>query len=291
MINNKKIVGFVLVALASIAWGIMPIFAKKLTISGMSTYTVLFYRFSFAAISLFFIAKIRNNSFSINPKVAIYMLPTGIIGYCMTGVFLYTSYLYAPVGIATMLHFIYPALVGVFMLVFFKEKFHLYKLLSILFALSGLFFLSGMFTMQIKLPGIIYAVASGFTFAYYIISISKGRISLLPPIVLTFYLSLIASAFMLIAALVKGETITGFTSAHFLDILVISQVSTVFAILAFLKGIRAIGITNASVLNIIEPVVSVAMGALIFGEALTPNVLVGCAFIIASIFIVALFSK
>jgi drug/metabolite transporter (DMT)-like permease len=55
----------------------------------------------------------------------------------------------------------------------------------------------------------------------------------------------------------------------------------VVAVTTFLMGIKLIGPTRASVLSTIEPVVTVVLAAILFGESIGPMTVVGGALILA----------
>lgn len=46
---------------------------------------------------------------------------------------------------------------------------------------------------------------------------------------------------------------------------------------------RNIGATKASVLGVFEPITAILVGTLVFGEALTPNIVVGIAIATAAV--------
>jgi drug/metabolite transporter (DMT)-like permease len=59
--------------------------------------------------------------------------------------------------------------------------------------------------------------------------------------------------------------------------------STLIAVVAFLAGLERVGPTSAAMLSTLEPVVTVALAAWMFGERLTPLVLVGGGCILLSV--------
>ena len=65
-------------------------------------------------------------------------------------------------------------------------------------------------------------------------------------------------------------------------LLVISLFCTVFALKMLTYGIRALGASTSSMLNMLEPVVSVIAGTLIFSEALNIRTVTGCVLIVAA---------
>jgi drug/metabolite transporter (DMT)-like permease len=64
-------------------------------------------------------------------------------------------------------------------------------------------------------------------------------------------------------------------------------VATVIPVVTFLAGMRRIGPTNASMLSTIEPIVTVGLAAVLFGEALPPVTLAGGGLILMAVLLLA----
>ena len=64
-------------------------------------------------------------------------------------------------------------------------------------------------------------------------------------------------------------------------------VATVVPVGTFLAGLARIGPTNAAMLSVLEPLVTVALAALLLGETLQPVTLLGGALILAAVLLLA----
>ena len=60
-------------------------------------------------------------------------------------------------------------------------------------------------------------------------------------------------------------------------------ISTIIPVVTFLAGLERIGPTNAAMLSTLEPVVTVLLAAWLFGEKLTPIVMVGGGLILVAV--------
>jgi drug/metabolite transporter (DMT)-like permease len=67
----------------------------------------------------------------------------------------------------------------------------------------------------------------------------------------------------------------------------ISVVSTVAAVSLFFAGLKRVGPTTASILSTVEPVVTVILAFLVFGELLGALQLVGGGLVIAAVLVLA----
>jgi drug/metabolite transporter (DMT)-like permease len=64
-------------------------------------------------------------------------------------------------------------------------------------------------------------------------------------------------------------------------------VCTVGAVSLFFAGLKRVGPTSASILSTVEPVVTVILAFLVFGELLGPLQLLGGAFVIVAVLVLA----
>ena len=73
------------------------------------------------------------------------------------------------------------------------------------------------------------------------------------------------------------------TSAGWLSVAAMTLLATVIPVVAFLAGLKLIGPTDASMLSTLEPVATVLLAALLFGEILQPVTLLGGGLILAAV--------
>ncbi len=104
--------------------------------------SVVFYRFLFSSILLVIILCIRKTNFKISGKQALIIFGLAFL-YAATSLLLTKSYLYIPSGLATTLHFLYPVLVTLLMVTFFKDKVSVSIIIATIMAIGGVYLLSG----------------------------------------------------------------------------------------------------------------------------------------------------
>jgi len=68
----------------------------------------------------------------------------------------------------------------------------------------------------------------------------------------------------------------------------IALAATVLPIAAFLGGVRRIGPSRATILGTVEPPVTIALSALVFGERLGPVQLLGAGLVVSAVVILQL---
>jgi drug/metabolite transporter (DMT)-like permease len=282
----REMKGIIAVGLASIAYGIMPVFTKDLILQGMPTISVVFYRFLLAhlAIGVYLLASKKGLRVTKHQLKDLVFL--GVAGFGLTAFFLASSYETLPVGLATMFHFTYPIFVVLMMMGVFHEKASGMKWLAVISAVIGLVFLMDL-SGGLSVKGIVWAVLSGITYAVYVIGNRETSLRELPAPQILFYVTLVSVFFFGLQAVWKGELVVPSGARAWGDLFFISQVSTVFALLLLTYGIKTIGATKASMINMLEPVVGMVSGMVVYGERLDFRSGLGCMAIFLAVVCIA----
>jgi drug/metabolite transporter (DMT)-like permease len=141
----------------------------------------------------------------------------------------------------------------------------------------------GFSEVHLNYKGIMLAFISGITYAIYIVEAGHSEIKNMDSLVLAFYLCVFSSLGILI---IGGATRSlRFTATYrgWGAVFGIVIVCTVAACIAFNKGIKIIGSSRAAILSTLEPITSMILGVIIFGDVLCMNYLIGSIFIIISV--------
>ena len=265
--NNYK--GIIYAILSSIAFGIMPIFAKIAYKNGSNPTSSLLFRFLISGLILLLYLNFKKVSIKISVKQFLLLFFIGMFGYTITTITLFVSYNYLDSGLATALHYIYPALVCIFSFILYKENITKEKIFSLVLSIIGVYSLIAFESKTLNILGIFLALFSGLGYAINVISLSFKSIKSLDNRVVTMYICFGASLGMIISYL--G----------------LSIISTIASMLFLLKAIKLIGSTSASILATFEAVVSIIMGIIFLNEKLTFALILGTSLIIISTTILA----
>ncbi|WP_373899117.1 DMT family transporter [Haloimpatiens sp. FM7315] len=287
----KKINGVFYSMFSAAAFGIMPIFAKIAYGFGADAVTVLVFRFLFSALILFPIILIKKIDLKITKKQVRDIIIFGGLSYAATCLNLFLAYNYMSVGLATTLHFIYPIVVTAISWALFKEKLDKCKICALILSAFGIYFLVGGGQSKLSILGVFFALISGVFYSFYIVGAGHSEMRKLNPYVTTFYVSLTASLFIFTGALATNNFSLTIKFKGYLFIIGISIISTVIALMAFLKGIQIIGASNAAVLSTLEPIVSCILGVIILGEELNRAIIFGSILILIAVIIISLSEK
>ncbi|MGL4848229.1 MAG: DMT family transporter [Clostridium sp.] len=283
--NNYK--GIIYAILASVAFGLMPIFAKWSYSTGANPTSVLFFRFLIAGIILFIYLKVKKIKILIEKNQFLILFITGMIGYTLTTQTLFVSYNYLSVGLATTLHFIYPVFVCILEYLFFKKIMSGKKILSLICSGIGVYALVAFENNTLSIIGVTLALISGITYGINVFILALDKIKNIDNRVVTMYISLGAAAGMFLYGVFDKSLILKVNEEMFITYILIAVVSTILSIILLLKGIELIGATSASILGTFEPIVSIVMGAILFSEKITFALFIGTFFIIVSTVVIA----
>ncbi|MFR1707593.1 MAG: DMT family transporter [Clostridium sp.] len=278
--SNEKIKGIFYITIASIAFGVMPILAKLAYKGGANPISTLALRFTFASIILFIYIKSKNLSLKLNKEQIKLILFLGVVGYSMTSILLFVAYNYIDVGIAGMILHTYPLMVMILSIVIYKEKFKMKKFLYLIITTIGVFIMLDVNVGNINSTGVILVLLSALCYAIYVIGASNEKLKNINSFVITFYISIISA--------VVGSGIGVITSSFnstinfygIISILLIAFISTVVALMAFLRGVKLIGPTNSAIFGALEPIVSLVLGVIVLGEAISIKIIIGSVIII-----------
>ncbi|MBQ3587223.1 MAG: DMT family transporter [Oscillospiraceae bacterium] len=278
--------GVLAVVAASFLYGIMPIFTKRVLMEGMTSGSVVFYRLFFSAVFSFIFLMVTRTDIRIEAIQLVHLAVFGIIGFGATMALLTVAYSLIPTGLATMLHFTYPLFVTVVMTVVFREKMSRLKLISCLCALGGLALMADF--SRLSVMGIVLAVCSGITYACYVIANRKSSFSNLPGMVIVFYVSCFAAVFFGIKAVIAKEFMLPKNGLCLCLLLIIAIFCTIITLFLLTYGIKTLGASTASVLNMLEPVISLIAGVIIYKESVTLFSIIGAVLVVAGGLAVAL---
>ena len=285
----NKVNGFLYGLLSSASFGLIPLFTIPAMQQGMGFWSILLYRFLFAMLALAGILLLDKQSFRIRRKEILPLLLLACL-YDSSAVFLFWGYQFMSSGVATTLHFMYPVLTTLIMMLFFKEKKSGWRIAAIASAVAGVYFLSGGNTETggFSFMGLFIVLLSALGYALYLVTMSQLKIGQMKGLLLTFYVFLFGGILLFIGTetISQLQPISKWHTAG--NLILLALIPTVVSNLALVRAVKSIGSTLTSVLGAMEPVTAVCVGIFLFGEAFTTSIGVGIALIIAAVIVIIL---
>lgn len=285
--KTSDLKGYGLAALAAAAYGTNPAFAIPLYEQGMNPNSVLLFRYLMGIPLLAIIMTLRGVSFRLCKGET---AQTAVLGILMaaSSLTLFESYKYMNSGIASTLLFVYPVLVAMMMIFFFREKFQFAVGLCLVIMCCGLYILVNPQEGAMLSPfGCLLVLMSALTYALYIIFVNVSkRVKNIPTTKLLLYVMSWGSL-LFVAMLPLGNELTLPTaSSGWLNLLALAVIPTVLSLACTTKAIQLIGSTPTAILGALEPVSAVILSVTLLGQTITMHELWGGLLIIVATTIV-----
>lgn len=285
----KNLKGIILALVSSGTFGLIPLFSIPIMSTGMDTTSILFYRFLISSILMGAICLFQKRSLKIPSKHFLTIFILGLL-YAATALLLIQAYNYIPSGMATTIHFMYPVLVSVIMVLFFKERKSVILLFAALLSVVGVVLLCwNTDGATVHITGLIVAGLTIVTYATYIVGINQTEAGKINAEVLTFYILTFGALFFFVASLISPHGIGAIPDVpSFVRIFLLALVCTVVSDLTLVMAIKLVGSTITSILGSMEPLVAVAVGVVVFSEKMSLLSYGGIALIIVAVTLVVM---
>ena len=292
-LSRNAIIGYPAGIITGITYGLNPLFAKPLMNAGASTEAILLFRYGIAVILLGAYLLLKKENFRITLKQAGVLLSLGLL-YTASSTFLFEAYKYIASGLATTLVFLFPAMVAIIM-VFLKVVPSWPVWLSIAATFAGVMIMTGgAGAEKINPLGVWFSIASAFVYALFIVIINRSKvISSIPNSLLTFYALLTGTFFFIGRCLFSGADLTAGIDGGmaWCNLIGLAVLPTIVSTASLAVATRNIGATKASVLGVFEPITAILVGTIVFGEALTPNIIAGILISIVAVTFMIMLTK
>ena len=287
MNRNRILKGYVFVIISAIIFGCNALMVTSIYGQGINAMSLVFMRSGLSAPVLGLLAWWKHGSLRIPaatvPKIGL----MAIMGCCLTQVLLFSSYHYIASGTATVFHFIYPATVVIGEILFLRHKMKLGNMVSVALCVLGILMFFDP-NAKLNFAGSAYALISGATYTIYILLLSNFRFPSVSGFLLSFYISIVSGIVMLCMCLGTGMLTLPVSAVGWISCILFAMVVNVGAFVLFQEGTLLVGGVQASILSTLEPIVSMIVGVLVFGETAGLRTLVGAFLVILASILIAL---
>ena len=274
---------------AAICYGLIPLFTIPIkngeAANHLSDCSIMFYRFALATVIIAVLMLMTRRSFKITRGELVTLTYLAFLSDG-SALFLIDGYNYLSSGVATTIHFMYPVVTTIMMMVFYNEARKGSTLLAVLLAVVGVGVLSWQSNGETSLHGVIIELISACCYAFYLIRVNRSRVRNMDGMKLTFYVMGIGALIFGAEALRQDEFQMITTGVQVSHLLLLGIVCTVVTNLCLVMAVQRIGSTMTAVLGALEPLTAVALGCLLMGEDITFNVVLGICLIIPSVIII-----
>ena len=203
-----------------------------------------------------------------------------ISGISMGGnwIFLFEAYKYVSIAIAILCDYMAPVFVIMLSPILLKEKISWKKMLCIFGAIYGMFLISGIVgNVEADIRGVVFGLLSAVMYSSMVIC--NKKIKDMDGLEKTFCQMLVASVVIIIYTLLTVDMKSlHFTDQSILLLAIVGIVHTGIAYLLFIPVISKLPAITTSVLSYIEPVVAILTSAMILGQMLSIQQVIGTIF-------------
>jgi drug/metabolite transporter (DMT)-like permease len=279
--------GTVLCLASAAAFGAMAVFGKLAYEGGATVGTLLAVRFALAATvfwALLLAGGAAGEVRALPGRDIALALALGACGYAAQAGGYFAALERIDASLLSLLVYTYPVIVTVAAVALGRETGSRCTALALVLASSGLVLvLAGASAGALDPVGTALALGTAIVYSAYIL-VSQGVAARVGPLALGALVCTGAAGSLTLGAAAAGDLHPAAVSAAGFGWLGgLAAVSTVAAIALFFAGLRSAGPTAASILSTLEPVVTVALAFLAFGESLGGAQLAGGALVLLAV--------
>lgn len=300
---SRLVLGILLTIVSAFGFGSGALFAKPVYAAGVDWHTLMTWRFTLGAVlSWAWVAASplgRGAVRSLDRRAVLVAIALGVL-YTGNSSTYFAGLETVPASLAALIVYIYPAIVAVIALRFGRRLEGRRAWGALALALTGVALAVGNVDPAAVPPttGLLLMVASPVIYAVWIVLSARlagerrsgvghgGREGVDPTVAGAVMISATATAFWVSALVVGRPVLPGqIPPDAWGGIAGVGIVSTFIAIQAFYAGAHRIGAARASLVSTVEPIWTIALAGILFGERLTPLQWVGGAMILAGVVI------
>lgn len=288
---NVKVKGVTLGSIAAASYGMNPLFALPLYSDGMTADSMLFYRYVLAILLMGGMMLLQRRSFKVRGRELLSLAMMGIV-FSASSLLLFLSYQHMDAGIASTILFMYPVLVALIMWLFFHERADILTWTCITLAFVGISLLyRGKPDAPLSTVGIVLVLLSSLSYAIYIVGVNRSVLRQMDSETLTFY-ALIFGSLLYVLRLIGIDTDAGtfqfnlqFPTQGWLwvNLFCLALFPTIISLVTMNLSIHYIGSTPAAILGALEPITALIIGVGVFGEVLTPRIVLGIILVLSAV--------
>ena len=275
--------GVVLALLAATGYATVALFSKYVFDAGLPLFTVLAWRFGGAALCFWAWMLFKGQA-----KLAWKCLAIGVLGDTVQTTLFFLAVPKIGAAIAALLLYTFPFFVFLMQRFGFGKKATRREWTCLAICLTGTSLVVNPFRELPMTPefllGVWCALGTAVAWGSYV-CLSAHITRRLPTEVATSNLTAGAGLSFLCIALMRGEFALPANGPEWLLALLIVLVATVLPTVCLIRGLKLLGPIRTSLLFTVEPVITVGLAILFFGESLTPLEVVGSLLILSAGFI------
>jgi drug/metabolite transporter (DMT)-like permease len=275
--------GAFLCLFSAAAFGCMAIFGKLAYDAGVDVGELLVVRFGLAALVLAVVAFAVGQAQKLGRRAVVAGLLMGGVGYATQAGLYFLALERMDASLLSLVLYTYPVLVTVAAVVIGREKATRARVAALVVASAGTaLVLLGAGTGALDPLATVMALGASVAYTVYILCGDRA-VAGVPPVALASLVTAGATVTFGIVLVATTGPALSFGAEGWLWATMIALVSTVGAILAFFAGLARVGPSSAAILSTFEPLVTIVLAGLTFGEVLSPVQVLGGLLVLGTV--------
>ena len=275
-----------LVIVAGICWGLIGLFSNYLSAAGLRPEQITVIRCVLACFAIGgYLLIFKRGAFKVRVKHLWIFLGTGVLSIAFYNVCYFACINMCGLSFAAILLYTAPCFVVLLSAAFFKERLTRQRGFALIIAFVGCLLVVGVGSGQAFLSGlgILVGLASGVGYALYSIFARVALKHYEAPTVM-FYTFLFASLALLPFSEPINIVSLALDSASVFEVMIaLALISTVTPFACYTIGLAHMETGKASIMAFVEPMVSLLLGVMVFGEVLTLQNMIGIIGILGAV--------
>jgi drug/metabolite transporter (DMT)-like permease len=301
-VDRRRALGIALAAASACGYGSGPLFAKSVYGAGLDWLALLYWRFLIAGVLVWawtlLFPENRHALFGLSRRRTLVLLGLGMFFVSNASTY-YASLGYISASLAALLVYIYPALVAVLSIRFGRGLEGRRPWVALGIVSFGVVLAIGGISVEAQPIGIILGLASPILYSVYILMAARaagerrgktadtrtgGGAETRPAVASALMITGTFSVVAVMAVLAHEPIVPSAVPAGaWFGLVGIAVLSTALAVSAFYAGTARIGAAQAALVSTVEPVYTITLATLLFGEHLAPMQVLGGAFVIGGV--------
>lgn len=283
--NLPMIQASLLVALSGVLYGLMGFLGSKIIAENIDISSMLFWRFFIAGLWMIpFIVKNKAHHalFKIDKRQLWFVLLLGPLAYAGGSGFYFMACAHMGTGLSMVIFFSYPIIIAFFAWLTQKYQVNFSTFFLFLCMSIGFFLLRDASDNPINLVGVLFSFAAAGSYALYIVGSKKYSSHVIDSNILTMLISFGSAFIFMILSLSKGSIAMPQSPKTWTYLLSLGILVTALPIQLMLEGLKKISSMRASIISVLEPIVTVFVGILLLNESLSLTQFIGIIIILGS---------
>ena len=269
-------VGVALVLVSAAGFGTLAVLGEYAFAAGLNIPSVLALRFGAASVVLWplLLASRSTDALRLRGRTLGFAVALGLLGYTGQSALFFWGLEYLTAGMTTLVLYTYPVFVLVLSRVALGESLTARRVLAVPLALGGVVLVAGADPAGVDPVGVVIVLGSAVVYSGYI-TVSRVALDDTDGLVLAGYVAPAATLSFLAYGSATGSLSAPATVHGWLVVAGIAVLATALPMVTFFAGVSRVGASRAGLLSTLEPVVAVALGAVLLAEPVTVVTLAG----------------